>query len=52
MRVGIEVTLINNITHGFEVFRTLDIVLKDTPIRKKPESQLVPLVESIDTIGE
>ncbi len=50
--VGIEVILIDSITHAFEVFRTLDIVLKDTPIIKTPESQLVALVESIDNIGE
>jgi hypothetical protein len=27
--VGAEVTLINNITHAFEVFRTQDTTLKD-----------------------
>jgi len=50
--VGIEVTLIDSITHAYEVFKTLDIILKDTPITKRLEYQLVPLVESVDTIGE
>jgi hypothetical protein len=44
--------LINNITHASEVFKTPDIVLKDTPITKRLESQLFPLGESINTIGE
>ncbi len=34
--VGVEVTLIDSITHASEVFRILDIVLKDTPITKRP----------------
>jgi hypothetical protein len=28
--IGVEVTLINTIIHAYEVFKTLDIVLKDT----------------------
>jgi hypothetical protein len=50
--VGGEVTLIDNITHAFEVFRTLDIILKDTLVTKRPKSQLVPLAEPIDTTSE
>jgi hypothetical protein len=30
--VGTYITLIDNITHASEVFKTLDIILKDTPI--------------------
>jgi hypothetical protein len=44
--------LIDNITHAFEVFRTLNIVLKDTPIMERPNSQLFHLVELVDTISE
>jgi hypothetical protein len=50
--VGAEVTLMNTVTHVFEVFRTPNIVLKDTPIVEKLGLKLVPLVEPIDTIGE
>jgi hypothetical protein len=50
--IGIEVTLINSITHASEVFKTPNIVLKDTPITKRVEFQLFPLGESINTIGE
>jgi len=50
--LGTRVTLINNVTHASKVFKTVDTTLKDTPITKKPESQSVPLVELIDTIGE
>jgi hypothetical protein len=44
--------LIDNITHAFEVFRTLNIVLKDTHVTERPKSQPVLLVKPIDTIGE
>jgi hypothetical protein len=40
------------VTHASEVFKTPDIVLKDTPITKRVEFQLFPLGESINTIGE
>ncbi len=50
--VGVEVTLIDSITHASKVFKTLDTILKDTPITKRLEFQLVPLVESINTINE
>jgi hypothetical protein len=33
-------------------FLSLNIVLKDTPIVKKPTSQLVTLVKPIDTTSE
>jgi hypothetical protein len=32
--VGAKVTLIDNVTHAFEGFKTPNIVLKDTPIVK------------------
>ncbi len=35
--VGVGVTLIDNVTHAFEVFKTSDTILKDTPITKKLE---------------
>jgi hypothetical protein len=38
--VGAEVTLIDIVTHVFEVFKTLNIVLKDTPIVKRPDFNL------------
>ncbi len=50
--VGVEVILINIVTHAFKVFRTLDTVLKGTCVIEKPRSKLIPLVESVDTIGE
>ncbi len=50
--VSIEVTLIDNVTHASEVFRTLDIVLKDTPIMEKLYPQPIPLCEFVDTTCE
>ncbi len=50
--VGEEVTLIDIVTHASNVFRTPNIVLKDTPIVDKPRSKPIPLAEPIDTIGE
>ncbi len=44
--------MIDTVTHASEVFKTLDIVSKDTPIVERPWSQHVPLAEPIDTIGE
>jgi hypothetical protein len=44
--------LIDNIIHAFEVLKTLDIVLRDTHIVEGLGSQLVPLVEPIDTTSE
>jgi hypothetical protein len=35
--VGVGVTLIDNVTHAFEIFKTLDIIIKDTPSTKKLE---------------
>jgi len=52
IRVGVEVTLINTITHAFEVFKTLDIVLKDTHVVKRLGSQPIILVEHVDTTSE
>ncbi len=36
IRIGIEVTLIDSLTHVSEVFSTLNLILKDTPITKRP----------------
>lgn len=52
IKVGAHVTLIDTVTYASKVFNTTDLVLKDTPITKKPRSKLVPLLEPIDTIGE
>ncbi len=35
IKVGVEVTLIDSITHTSKFFRILDIILKDTPITKR-----------------
>jgi hypothetical protein len=51
-RIGVEVTLIDNITHAFEVFKTIDIILKGTPIKEGLRFQLIILAEPIDTIGK
>jgi hypothetical protein len=51
--IGAEVTLTDNITHASKVIRTLDTILKDTHvIIERLKSQLVPLVEPVDTISE
>jgi hypothetical protein len=44
--------LIDTITHAFEVFKTLDIVLKDTPVVKRLGSQPIILAEHVDTTSE
>ncbi len=50
--VGVEVTLIDTITHASKVFRTLDIILKDTLVVERLGSEHVPLVEPIHTTCE
>jgi hypothetical protein len=50
--IGVEVILIDNIAHAFEVLKTLDKVLKDTLVDEGPRFQPIPLVELVDTIGE
>jgi hypothetical protein len=50
--VGVKVTLIEIVTHAFEVFRTPNTILKDTFVAKKLGFEHVPLVEPVDTIGE
>jgi len=35
-RLSVEVTLIYSITHAYEDFRNLNIILKDTPLTKRP----------------
>jgi hypothetical protein len=44
--------LIDTITHAFEVFRTPDIILKETPIVERSGLKHVPLDEPIDTTSE
>jgi hypothetical protein len=44
--------LIDSITRAFEVFRTPNTILKDTPIAERPKSQLVSLAELVDTTCE
>jgi hypothetical protein len=40
--VGVEVTLIDIVTHAYEVFKTPNILLKDTPVAaERPRFQLV-----------
>jgi hypothetical protein len=34
--VGVEVTLIDTITHAYKVFKTLDAIPKDTHVAKRP----------------
>jgi hypothetical protein len=50
--VGVEITLINIITHAFEVFKTLDIVLKNTHVVERLVFESVLLVKHVDTIDE
>jgi len=50
--IRVKVIFIDTVTHAFEVFRTLDIVLKDTLVVEWPRSKYIPLVELVNTIGE
>jgi len=50
--VGIKVTLINNVTHAFEVFKTPNTILKDTFVMERLDLQPIPLVELVDTTSE
>jgi len=50
IKIGVEVTLINSITHASEVFSTLDTILKHTFVTEISESQLVFLVELVDDL--
>ncbi len=49
--VGIKVTLINNVTHAFEVFKTPNTILKDTLIMERSDLQPIPLVELVDDLA-
>jgi hypothetical protein len=44
--------LIDNAIHAFEIFRTPNIVLKDTHVMEGLDLHPIPLVEPVDTIGE
>jgi hypothetical protein len=50
--IRVKVIFIDTITHAFEVFRTLDIVLKDTLVVERPRFKPIPLVELVNIIGE
>jgi hypothetical protein len=39
--VGAKVTLIDSVTHAFEVLKTLDTILKDTLVLEKLDFQFV-----------
>ncbi len=41
--------MIDSVTHAFEVFRTLDMVQKDTLVMERPNLQPIHLVGPIDT---
>ncbi len=47
-----EITLIDNITHASEVFKTLNTILKDPPIIEGLWLQSVPLAKLVDTTYE
>ncbi len=44
--------MITTITHAYEVFRTLNIVLKDTPIVEILRFEFILLAELVDTRNE
>jgi hypothetical protein len=50
--VPLIIPKIGTITHTFEVFKTRDTILKDTPIVERPQSKHVPLAKLVDTISE
>jgi hypothetical protein len=49
IRVGAKVTLIDNVTHVFKVFKIPDIILNNTLVMERPDPQLIHLVELVDT---
>ncbi len=50
--IGTKVTLIDSAIHASKVFRTLDTILKDTPVMERLDLQLIPLSEPIDVTSE
>jgi hypothetical protein len=44
--------LITIVTHASKVFKTPNIILKDTHVVERLRFEPIPLVEPIDTIGE
>ncbi len=50
--VGVEVTLINIVTHASKVFKIPNTILKDTLVLERPKFQLIILTKPIDTISE
>jgi hypothetical protein len=52
IRLGREVTLINTITHASKIFRTRNILLKDTLVDERPKLELVLLAEPVDITRE
>ncbi len=52
IEVGVKVTLIATITHAFKVFKTLDILLKDTPIAEDQDLNLFFYLNLLITRGK
>jgi len=50
--IRVHVIFIDTITHAFEVFKTLDIVLKDTLVVERPRFKPTPILELVSIIGE
>jgi hypothetical protein len=50
--LGVEITLLDIITHASKVIRTPDIVLKDTHVVESPGFESIPLFKHVDTIGK
>jgi len=50
--VGVEVTLVDTMTHAYKVLKTSDIVPKSTHVAKRPGLEFDPLAKPVDTIGE
>jgi hypothetical protein len=52
IKIGVQVTLIDIITHAYEVFKTPYTILKDTLVTKRPRLDFVSLVKPAKTIGQ
>ncbi len=48
--VGVEVTLIDIVTHTSKVFKTPDIILKNKHVVEKLKSQPINLVKLVDDL--
>lgn len=52
IRVGVVVTMIDIIIYASKVFITPNIILKDTPITKRPRPDFVFLAEFVETTNQ